>query len=206
MREHVSEQDAKLRDLSRTLESYLDALHAAGVAPRIVSGGSTPAAWRMHELPGVNEVRPGTYVYNDRTTAQIGACHWDDCALTVLATVVSTAVPGQAVIDAGTKALGREPLRASGDGFGAVLDHPEVVVSRMSEEHGILDLSQSSWRPRLGDRVRIVPNHVCIVVHLFDEVVGIRRGVVETAWPVAARGRGSMSEEVDLLPQRPRAV
>lgn len=206
VREHVSEQDAKLRDLSRTLESYLDALHAAGVAPRIVSGGSTPAAWRMHELPGVNEVRPGTYVYNDRTTAQIGACHWDDCALTVLATVVSTAVPGQAVIDAGTKALGREPLRASGDGFGAVLDHPEVVVSRMSEEHGILDLSQSSWRPRLGDRVRIVPNHVCIVVHLFDEVVGIRRGVVETAWPVAARSRGSMSEEVDLLPQRPRAV
>jgi len=145
-------------------------------------------------------------VYNDRTTAMIGACDWDDCALTVLATVVSTAVPGQAVVDAGTKALGREPLRAEGDGYGALLDHPDVVVSRMSEEHGILDLSKTDWRPRLGDQVRIVPNHVCIVVHLFDEIVGVRGQAVETRWPVEARGRGASFEEPTPAQRGPRAV
>jgi D-serine deaminase-like pyridoxal phosphate-dependent protein len=113
----------------------------------------------------------------------------------VLATVVSTAVAGQAVIDAGTKALGREPMDrarspgAEGRGFGALLDRPEVTVERMSEEHGVLDLSRTSWKPRLGEVVRVVPNHVCIVVHLNDVVYGVRNGIVETRWDVAARGR-----------------
>lgn len=205
IRAHVNDQDAGLVQLGRDLGAYIEALTDAGLPPRIVSGGSTPAAWRMHEVPGVNEVRPGTYVYNDRTTAQIGACDWEDCALTVLATVVSVSVKGQAVVDAGTKALGREPLRADGDGYGALLDHPDVIVSRMSEEHGILDLSKSSWRPRLGDQVRIVPNHVCIVVHLFDEIFGVRGHAVETRWPVEARGRAS-NLELERAPVGPRAV
>jgi D-serine deaminase-like pyridoxal phosphate-dependent protein len=156
----------------------------------VVSGGSTPTIWRSHELDEVTEIRPGTYVFNDRTTAEIGACGWDDCALTVLATVVSTAVAGQAVIDAGTKALGREPIRGTdAAGFGALLDRPEVTVAAMSEEHGILDLTRSDWHPEVGDRVRVVPNHVCIVVHLNDMVYGTRGGMIETSWPVAARGR-----------------
>lgn len=206
IRDVVSEQGAALTRLGADIATYVQALNAAGLPPRIISGGSTPAAWRMHEVLGVNEVRPGTYVYNDRTTAMIGACDWDDCALTVLATVVSIAVKGQAVIDAGTKALGREPLRAEGDGYGALLDHPDVVVSRMSEEHGILDLSKTTWRPRLGDQVRIVPNHVCIVVHLFDEIIGVRGHAVETRWPVQARGRGPAIDNLDEGPSRPRAM
>jgi D-serine deaminase-like pyridoxal phosphate-dependent protein len=205
IRESVDAQDSALSALRRDLSAYVEALTDAGFPPAVVSGGSTPAAWRMHEVTGVTEVRPGTYVYNDRTTAMMGACDWDDCALTVVATVVSVAVKGQAVVDAGTKALGREPLRAAGDGFGALLDHPEVVVSRMSEEHGILDLSNTAWRPRLGDQVRIVPNHVCIVVHLFDELFGVRGHAVETRWPVAARGRGA-NLDVETAPSRPRAV
>ena len=205
VRAHVKDQDAGLAQVGHDLAAYIEALTAAGLPPHTVSGGSTPLAWRMHEVPGVNEVRPGTYVYNDRTTAQIGACDWEDCALTVLATVVSVSVKGQAVVDAGTKALGREPLRAEGDGYGVLLDHPDVIVSRMSEEHGILDLSRSSWRPRLGDQVRIVPNHVCIVVHLFDEIIGVRGHAVETRWPVAARGRDS-NRELDRAPSGPRAV
>ena len=205
VRAHVKDQDAGLAQVGHDLAAYIEALTAAGLPPHTVSGGSTPLAWRMHEVPGVNEVRPGTYVYNDRTTAEIGACDWEDCALTVLATVVSVSVKGQAVVDAGTKALGREPLRAEGDGYGVLLDHPDVVVSRMSEEHGILDLSRSSWRPRLGDQVRIVPNHVCIVVHLFDEIIGVRGHAVETRWPVTARGRDS-NRELDRAPSGPRAV
>jgi D-serine deaminase-like pyridoxal phosphate-dependent protein len=94
------------------------------------------------------------------------------------------------VIDAGTKALGREPMRGSGaDGFGVLLDRPEVFVRTMSEEHGILDLSRTDWTPRVGEQVRVIPNHVCIVVHLNDTIIGVRNGVVETSWPVAARGR-----------------
>lgn len=195
IRERVDEQGEKLARLQRDVSALRSALDEVGLPPRVVSGGSTPAAWHMHEIEGVTEVRPGTYVYNDRTTAALGACSWDDCAFTVLATVVSTAVPDQAVVDAGSKALGREPMSRAptpgGDdeGFGALLDNPDVTVARMSEEHGILDLRRTAWRPRVGQVVRIVPNHVCVVVHLNDVIYGVRDEVVETSWPVTARGR-----------------
>jgi len=192
IRGNTADQGPALARLGEQLAEYTGALAHAGLPAPTVSGGSTPAAWHMHDVPGLTEVRPGTYVYNDRTTAEIGACAWDDCALTILATVVSTAVPGQVVVDAGAKALARDPLRAEGDGWGALLDRPDVRVVRMSEEHGVLDVSHTDWRPRLGERVRIVPNHVCVVVHLFDACVGVRGGVVETRWPVAARGRGAV--------------
>ena len=192
VRDPIDQQAPKLEALDAALGHALEAFDQAGLRPRVVSGGSTPTLWQTHELSGVTEFRPGTYVYNDRTTAAIGACEWDECALTVLATVVSTAVPGQAVIDAGTKALGREPMRGvdPGEGFGCLLDRPDVVVKSMSEEHGILDLSLTSWRPEVGERVRVIPNHVCIVVHLNDTIAGVRGDMVETSWPVAARGRG----------------
>jgi D-serine deaminase-like pyridoxal phosphate-dependent protein len=208
VRQPALAQGPAMGEVGRRVEGALEALAAAGLPAGVVSGGSTPAAWRMHEVPGLTEVRPGTYVYNDRVTAAIGACEWDACALTVLATVVSTSVEGQAVIDAGTKALGREPMdnarlgaAADGDrdalplpggradGYAALLDRPEVVVTRMSEEHGVLDLSGTDWRPAVGDTVRVVPNHACIVVHLNDLVYGVRDDVVETRWPVVARGR-----------------
>jgi D-serine deaminase-like pyridoxal phosphate-dependent protein len=199
IRERVEDQSASLLRLATTVHATVTALERAGLPPQVVSGGSTPTAWRTHELAAVTEFRPGTYVYNDRTTAEIGACAWDDCALTVLATVVSTAVPGQAVIDAGTKALGREPVRgASGEGFGVLLERPKVVVKSMSEEHGILDLGATSWRPAVGELVRVIPNHVCIVVNLNDLVCGARGDEVQTSWPVAARGR--------LAPDHPTAA
>jgi D-serine deaminase-like pyridoxal phosphate-dependent protein len=190
LREPIHPNDAGLDALSRDIATYVNALERAGLAPPIVSGGSTPTAWNTHEVRGVTEFRPGTYVYNDRTTVDLGACTWDDCAMTVLATVVSTSVSGQAIVDTGAKALGREPLaEGTGRGYGQVLEHPEVVVVKMWEEHGALDLSGSPWRPTVGERVRIVPNHVCIVTHLFDTAVGVRGGQVETSWPIAARGR-----------------
>jgi D-serine deaminase-like pyridoxal phosphate-dependent protein len=206
VRQPTPAQGPAMAAVSRHVETAVEALARAGHPATVVSGGSTPAAWRMHEVPGLTEVRPGTYVYNDRVTAAVGACEWDACAFSVLATVVSTSVAGQAVIDAGTKALGREPMdhtrvdAAAGDdggqlaggrtdGFGALLDRPEVVVARMSEEHGVLDLSRTEWRPVVGETVRVVPNHACIVVHLNDVVYGVRDDVVETRWAVAARGR-----------------
>lgn len=191
IREPVDSQEVAIDRLNTVLRTTIDMLAAGGARPNAVSGGSTPTLWHTHRLHGVTEMRPGTYVYNDRTTAEIGACAWDDCAFTVLATVVSTAVDGQAVIDAGTKALGREPLRGAdgSGGFGSLLEHPEVTVKGMSEEHGLLDLSRSTWKPGVGEMVRVIPNHVCIVVHLNDTMHGVRGDVVERSWPVEARGR-----------------
>jgi D-serine deaminase-like pyridoxal phosphate-dependent protein len=185
----LSAGEDELDRLGSDLQNTIRTLEKAGLSPAVVSGGSTPTVWESHRIPGLTEIRPGTYVYNDRITAEAGACEWKDCALTVLATVVSTAVPGQAVVDAGSKSLGREPSSSGESGFGSLLDRPDVVVAKLSEEHGILDLRGTDWRPNIGDRVRIVPNHVCIAVHLHEVIYGVRGEKVETSWPVAARGR-----------------
>ncbi len=189
IRQRVEEQDAAIEQLNTDLDAYLVALRDAGLAPDIVSGGSTPAAFASHRIRGMTEMRPGTYVYNDRTTALVDACAWDDCAYSVLATVISTAVPGQAVVDAGSKAIFREELRGTdATGLGALLDRPDVILKGMSEEHGLLDLANTDWRPRVGDRVRIVPNHVCVSVNLHPLIHGVRGNAVEGTWPVVARG------------------
>jgi D-serine deaminase-like pyridoxal phosphate-dependent protein len=195
IRQHVSQQDDAIRAVDERLQHVLRQLAGAGLEPDIVSAGSTPAAYASHRIRGLTEIRPGTYIFNDRTTALIGACAWDDIAYTVLATVVSTAVPGQAVVDAGSKALFREELRGmEAEGFGALLDRPDIVVKGMSEEHGLLDLSSTDWRPRVGDRVRIVPNHVCVSVNLHETVWGVSGGRIEESWEVA-RGWGSRTAE-----------
>jgi D-serine deaminase-like pyridoxal phosphate-dependent protein len=188
IRAPVGQQDEEIARLSWGVRAAIEALDRAGLRPEVVSGGSTPTITTAHEIEGLTEIRPGTYAYNDRITQQTGVCSWDDCALTVLATVVSTAVPGQAVIDAGAKALGREPAGPE-DGFAALLDRPEVTVQRLSEEHGILDLRNSDWRPTVGEQIRLVPNHVCAAVHLHEVIYGMRGDRIETSWPVSARGR-----------------
>lgn len=190
IREPVEEQRSALDRLQRELDRYIAALETAGLAPGVVSGGSTPAAFQSHLIEGLTEIRPGTYPFNDRTTAAIGACEWEDCAYTVLATVVSTGVPGQAVIDAGSKALSKEEIRAPGaEGYGALVDRPEVWVRSVSEEHGVLELSDTDWRPRVGERVRVVPNHVCVSVNLNEFLWGVRGETVERVWEIEARGR-----------------
>ena len=188
IREHVEEQGPALQRLTQALEDQLAALDRVGLRPVIVSGGSTPAAFQSHHVDTINEIRPGTYIFNDRTTVAVGACDWADCAYTVLATVVSTSVPGQAVVDAGSKALSREDVRgADMPGFGALLNHPEITIKGLSEEHGILDLEKTDWRPRVGERVRIVPNHVCVSVNLHDQLWGVRGEQLERHWLIAAR-------------------
>jgi D-serine deaminase-like pyridoxal phosphate-dependent protein len=185
----AGDDDAAIAEASGVLAGFLDALAAAGLPPRVVSGGSTPTLWHSHRFRGLTEIRPGTNIFNDRTTAAVGACGWDECAYSVLATVVSTAVPGQAVIDAGAKALAKEELRGAGEGYGALLDRPEVPLRALSEEHGILDLANTEWVPRVGERVRVVPNHVCVSVNLHERLYGVRGGVMVAEWEVEGRGR-----------------
>lgn len=193
VREPGWEQDGRLSALQQRIDRFLEALDIAGLPPGIVSGGSTPTLWRSHQLKGITELRPGTTVFNDRTTAEIGVSRWEECAYSILATVVSTTVPGQAVIDAGSKALAKEEPRSPGGGYGALLDRRDVVIKSLSEEHGILDLGASGWRPKVGDRVRVVPNHVCVSVNLQERVWGMNGEKLVCQWPVAARGRVTLS-------------
>jgi D-serine deaminase-like pyridoxal phosphate-dependent protein len=190
VRAPLSDQDSALTALSAQLEGFVETLSGAGLWSGIVSGGSTPTLWRSHEVRGLTEIRPGINIFNDRNTAAVGACDRSEWAYSVLATVVSTAVPGQAVIDAGSKALAKEEGLAPEGGYGALLEWPDVVVRGLSEEHGLLDLSKTQWRPRVGDRVRVVPNHVCASVNLHERLWAVRGSTVERAWSVTGRGWG----------------
>jgi len=192
VRTRMETQDQALGELSATVGRFVDAAVRAGLRPHVVSGGSTPTFWRSHEVRTATEVRPGTNIFNDRTTFAVGACGWDEVAYSVLATVISTSVPGQAVVDAGAKAIARDPLPTDEPGLGALLDRPEVLVRSVSEEHGVLDLSGTDWKPRVGDRVRIVPNHVCVSVNLHERLHGVRGDQIVEAWEVAGRGRGPL--------------
>lgn len=183
-----SDQTVHLESVSANVADTLRALRDANLEPDIVSGGSTPTVWRSHEIRGLTEVRAGSCIFFDREGLDIGVASEDDIAYTVLATVISTAVPGRAVVDAGSKALAKES-RGGGGGFGVVFGHPEVTVAGVSEEHGVLDISRSEWRPRIGERVRIVPNHVCVSVNLQDHLLATdhgRHGLLD----IEGRGRG----------------
>ncbi len=153
----------------------------------VVSGGGTPALLTLADFPAVTEHRAGTYVYNDQMMMAAGYATLDQCAMHVRATVVSTPTADRAVIDAGSKVLTREQYAMTN--FGLVLDYPGGVVANLSEEHGMLDLSKAEKRPKVGEVVRIIPNHCCVVSNMMDEVYAIDGDAVVATWPVAARGR-----------------
>jgi D-serine deaminase-like pyridoxal phosphate-dependent protein len=153
----------------------------------VVSSGGTPS---MKSFPGgsvVTEYRPGTYIYNDRSLVARGACTPADCAVGVAATVVSRPTPDRAVLDSGSKALSSDLLGLSG--YGLLRDYPDAVINGLSEEHGHVDLSACARKPEVGERVLIIPNHVCVVTNLFDRVHLHRGGRFVETVQVDARGR-----------------
>src|SRR5690606_15971851 len=141
------------------------ALTAAGLPPAAVSNGGTPDLWRAHEVTAATEHRPGTYIYMDRFQVAKGVGSFDDCALTVLATVVSRPTEDRAIIDAGAKALTSDLLGLTGHGY--IEAYPGAVVVGLSEEHGTIDLSACADKPKIGEKLRIIPNHACVVSNLF---------------------------------------
>lgn len=184
------DQAGPLAAAAARLAEAVDRFDAAGLCRDIVSGGSTPTAYQSHLMPGLTEIRPGTNVFNDLNTLRGGFCALSDCAATVLATVVSDAVAGQVVLDAGSKALTSDRCVAAPDsGHGLVLEHPTAVITALSEEHGRVDVRSCPVRPRVGDRVRVVPNHICPCVNLYDAVWWRRRDGRLERLPVDARGR-----------------
>ncbi len=176
----------KFAEADRWLGEAKALIEQAGIAvPRITSGNS-PDMWHTNDTV-VTERRPGTYIYFDRSQVEGGVASFDDCALTVLATVVSRPTATRAVIDAGSKALTSDTLGLAG--FGVVAGRQDIVIGSLNEEHGIIHLTEPSDWPRIGERVRIIPNHVCVVSNLFDVVHLVDGdGEIETV-PVAARGR-----------------
>jgi D-serine deaminase-like pyridoxal phosphate-dependent protein len=158
-----------------------------GLDAKMVSTGGSPNLKNLGKLKGATEHRPGTYIYNDRMQVAAGVASLDDCALTIYSTVVSRAAPERGILDAGSKTLTSDT--GGLDGHGLILEHPEAKIARFAEEHGFLDLTRSNTRPKVGDVVRIVPNHVCVVVNMMDEVVMVRGEEILGVLPVAARGK-----------------
>jgi D-serine deaminase-like pyridoxal phosphate-dependent protein len=174
----------------RTAEAFLsearDLAKKAGLVTKVISTGGTPDMWSDEGLSVPTEYRAGTYIYNDRSLAERGTCSYDDCALNVLATIVSRPTPDRALIDAGSKALTSDLIGLKGYGVATGLDKAQVY--NMSEEHGFLDISGLARKPEVGELVRITPNHVCPVTNLYDRVIFIRGNDVLGAVKVDARG------------------
>jgi len=177
------------RSEAQTLVAVAAACRDAGLPCDVVSVGSTPTAPHAMASPGVTECRPGVYVFNDASQLSLSACSLEQCALTVLATVVSVPAPGRAVVDAGSKVLSSDPLRPVSGGHGFILG-TRSRLSRLSEEHGVVDVADGDSF-RVGERVRILPNHACVVANLTDRLLGIRAGRVEAELPLIARGLSS---------------
>jgi D-serine deaminase-like pyridoxal phosphate-dependent protein len=162
----------------------------AGLPLEVVSGGSTPTLFHSHRIAGMTEIRPGTYIFNDRNTVFSGAAELSDCAASILVTIVSTARPGQVIVDGGSKTFSSDRLAATGEPtFGHVVEAPDAVFHKMNEEHGFVDIRKAAAEWAVGDRLHIIPNHVCVAMNLHEQVYGVRRGEVEETWVVEGRGK-----------------
>jgi D-serine deaminase-like pyridoxal phosphate-dependent protein len=189
VRLNTPEGPGQFEEVRRKAAQIREDFQRAGIEAKIISGGSTPTLFHSHEIDAINEIRPGTYVFYDVMQVKAGACAWEDCAATVLTTVVSTPRQGFALIDGGSKTFTSDRLPGGEPGFGRVVDSPEALFYNMNEEHGYLDLRPSGRTCRVGDRLRIIPNHVCVAVNMHEKMYGIRGEQVVEVWPVEGRGK-----------------
>jgi D-serine deaminase-like pyridoxal phosphate-dependent protein len=175
-------------DEAQALTEARAGLRAEGFEDVVTSGGCTPTA-ALVDAGVVTELRPGVYVFMDAGQLALGVATLDQVALTVQATVTSDAVPGQVVLDCGAKLLGMDRPAFLGprhDAHGFVPAYPGTRLARIWEHHGVLEVPPGVDGPQLGERVDVVPNHVCATVNLVDELV-----VGDDVWAVAARGRNT---------------
>jgi D-serine deaminase-like pyridoxal phosphate-dependent protein len=168
------------------ISTTADMLRMAGIEVRELSVGSTPTAGLA--LRGeITEMRPGTYIYGDANQVSLGSQRLEDCALAVVATVVSTPAPDRAVVDAGSKALSAD-LRVAGlSGYGMVLGRNDLTVARLSEEHAVLTTAERTGLA-VGIRLIIMPAHACTTVYLHPTLLLLSGGSQVQWFPVDARG------------------
>lgn len=168
LKEPPDEQRRLLEPIAGLLQEAVDLWQRDGLEARVVSGGSSPSAYLSHHISALTEIRPGTYIYNDMNMVSCGFASLDDCAARLACTVISTAVPGKFVIDAGSKSLtsDRRSMQPDTAGFGHVVEYPDATLVRLSEEHGEVQLSPGAPPPKIGQRVHVIPNHICPCVNL----------------------------------------
>jgi D-serine deaminase-like pyridoxal phosphate-dependent protein len=167
----ADEQKDALQRVDDLVTETIELWSRHGLAAAIVSGGSTPTAYQSHLVKSLTEIRPGTYIFNDMNTVDGGYCTLDDCAARVIATVISDAVPGQIVIDAGSKTLTSDLNGwAPASGFGHVVEYPKARIGKLSEEHGQVDVTACDQKPAVGERVTVIPNHICPCINLRDRL------------------------------------
>ena len=180
--------EAKALDAGHKLVATAEAIRSHGLELPVVSVGSTPAAAYTPTVPGVTEMRPGTYVFRDTSGFRYGIFGVDRCAARILATVVSHPAPDRCIVDTGSKTLALDKT-PSHPGHGYVVGHERAVIDRMSEEHGVVILPPDEPGFQIGERVEIIPNHICPAVNLMDELAIVRDGHLIDIWRVAARGK-----------------
>lgn len=182
----------ELRDTSiaagKQMVETAEKLRERGFDISVVSVGSTPAAFETTQVEGITEMRPGTYVFQDNTIFRFGDIGPDDVALRILATVTSRPSADRAILDTGSKVLTTEPSQWK-EGFGYIVQYPEAEIFSLSEEHGWVSLPESCRNMKIGEKIEIIPNHVCPTVNLTDELYLVRDGEVAETWPVIARGK-----------------
>ena len=182
----VETRERATRDQDAALTEAAASLKESGIEPRVISGGSTPTAGLAQ--PGrINELRPGVYAFNDAMQIALGTCGLEDVAICAAATVVSVPAADRFVLDTGSKVLAADP-NAWAPGYGIVPAYPGSAVIQLSEHHAVVQLPEGVAAPGHGDRVAIVPNHVCNAINLADELVIVQGGTHVDTWPVAARG------------------
>ncbi len=167
------------------LQATLALLEAAGIPVETVSGGGSGAIRDAHLLPELTEMRVGTYLFWDWGSVNTGYTSIDHCAMRVRTTVVSANDASRVILDGGSKALHSETV----DGcFGFIEAYPKAHLHKVNEEHGYVDFSDCDSVPQVGDIVDVIPVHTCVVSNLHNQIFGVRGGLVEQVWDVAARG------------------
>jgi D-serine deaminase-like pyridoxal phosphate-dependent protein len=174
-----------------TMAREADYLRRAGIRVDEVSAGSTPTGRSVATVPGVTEIRPGTYVFYDATQVVWGIATLEQCALTALARVISRPARDVAILDAGSKVLTTEFLCLDDKrkSYGIVRGLPKSYIDRLWEEHSRVRLSEEGYNLKVGDLVEIIPAHACPTVNLATDLVCVRGGYVVDKWEIAARGR-----------------
>ena len=170
------EIEAVARHEAAAMRQARDELDRQGIPVQVVSAGSTITAPYLSSDDGITEIRPGTYVFNDLRTLEMYACTPDQIAATILATVVSVG-PDRVVLDSGNKTLTMTSTQQHG--FGMIKNHPLSNFVRLSEEHGVARIGADDAQLQVGDRVQVLPIHICVCVDLQQQAYGVRQGQIE---------------------------
>jgi D-serine deaminase-like pyridoxal phosphate-dependent protein len=185
--------DAALRAIARAeieaIQTTAAELERRGIGSPVLSIGSTPTVAHLPEDARGMQIRPGNYVFNDATQVALGVASVNECALTVLSTVISRPSADRMVFDAGSKALSGDRMTDRTQGFGIVSGNPEIQLARLFEEHVIGHLRTASAL-EVGRRVRIIPNHACTAANLHSAALVVEDDTVIATWPIVARGWG----------------